>query len=96
MTSPDATLPREPVRVRLLVVPGCPFAAQVRATLRECLREDSTPAVVEDVEGPYPSPTLLVDGVDVVTGRAPDDSACCRLDLPTRTDILNALRRYRS
>jgi hypothetical protein len=96
MTLTDSTLPGGPVQVQLLRVPDCPLAARVRTLLRECLDEASTPALVEDLEGPYPSPTLLVDGVDVVTGTAPSHEVCCRLDLPTRTQILNALQRSRS
>ena len=45
----------------------------------------------EEIEGPYPSPTLLIDGIDV-TGRDPGTEPCCRLDLPTEEDILMALR----
>lgn len=89
----DVAHPDEPVRVQLLRVPDCPLVEQVRATLRECLRTTSIPVLVEELEGSYPSPTLLVDGVDVVTGTAPSHEACCRLDLPTRTQILDALRR---
>jgi hypothetical protein len=94
MTSSDATLRERSVRVQLLQVPDCPLALRVGAMLRECLRESRTPAQIEELEGPYPSPTVLVDGVDVVTGAAgPAGEVCCRLDLPTRTQILNALRR---
>lgn len=83
--------PDGPVRVQLLCVPDCPLAEQVRATLQECLRQTAIPVLVEELEGPYPSPTLLVHGVDVVTGTVPSREACCRLDLPTRTQILDAL-----
>jgi hypothetical protein len=94
MTPSDATLRERPVRVQLLQVPGCPLALRVRAMLCECLRESRAPTQIEELEGPYPSPTVLVDGVDVVTGAAgPTGEVCCRLDLPTRTQIRNALRR---
>jgi hypothetical protein len=45
---------------------------------------------VEDLEGPYPSPTLLIDGTDV-TGKSSRDGPACRLDLPTEEQILAAL-----
>lgn len=80
----------------MLRVPDCPLAARVRATLQECLQETPTPVLVEELEGAYPSPTLLVDGVDVVTGQTPSGEVCCRLDLPSQTQILGALRRSRS
>lgn len=84
------------VRVELLRVPDCPLAARVHALLHRCLDEAGIPAVVQDLEGRYPSPTLLIDGVDVVTGKAPSPGACCRLDLPTRRQVLDALHRSRS
>ncbi|MDA8069181.1 hypothetical protein [Conexibacter sp. DBS9H8] len=45
---------------------------------------------IEEVEGPYPSPTLLVGGIDV-TGRTPAAGPSCRLDLPTEEQIVAAL-----
>lgn len=81
------------VRVQLLHVPDCPLIDRVRTVLRECLRQTSRPAVVEEFEGAYPSPTLLIDGIDAATGRPPAAMAgpCCRLDLPTRSQIRAAL-----
>ena len=87
--------PARPVEIRLLHLPGCPLAGQVRATLDECLADAGVPVRVEDVEGAFPSPTLLVGGADVVTGNAPAGEPCCRLDLPTRAQILAAIRRAR-
>lgn len=46
--------------------------------------------VVERV-GAYPSPTVLVDGVDVMTPGAPLIANACRLDLPIRERVLAAL-----
>ncbi|MGH8997118.1 MAG: hypothetical protein ACRDYB_14000 [Acidimicrobiales bacterium] len=46
---------------------------------------------MKDLEGPYPSPTLLVDGVDA-TGRPTTAGPSCRLDLPTEEEILTSLR----
>jgi hypothetical protein len=47
-------------------------------------------ATVEEPEGAFPSPTVLVEGVDV-TGRSVTDRSACRLDLPTEAGILAAL-----
>jgi hypothetical protein len=93
MTSTDTASSGKGIRVQLLHVPDCPLAPRVRTMLRECLDEARMAAVVEDMEGEYPSPTVLVNGVDVVTGRPASGDARCRLDLPTRDQILGALRR---
>jgi hypothetical protein len=47
---------------------------------------------VEELEGPYPSPTLLINGADV-TGRPIAAGPSCRLDSPTDDEILGALTR---
>lgn len=77
--------------IELWHVAGCPLVEQVRADLRECLRRLGGGAIVTEREGPYPSPTVLINGVDVVTGAAPRGETCCRLDLPTRDQIRTAL-----
>lgn len=78
------------VRVQLLHVADCPNLAEVRDRLRASLARAGVAATVEETEGPFPSPTLLVDGVDV-TGRHAEVSSACRLDLPTERDIITAL-----
>lgn len=80
------------VQIQLLHVPDCPLVDQVRATLRSSLAKTSVEATIEEIEGPYPSPTLLIDGIDV-TGRTPEAEASCRLDLPTEEQVLAALSR---
>jgi hypothetical protein len=64
----------------------------VLATVEECLREARIDAVVHQREGAFASPTLLVDGADVVTGAPVRTPGSCRLDLPNRGQILAALR----
>ena len=94
LTGRSATRPADQsVEVRLLHVPDCPLADLVRATLRGCLADAGVAVRVQEIEGAFPSPTLLVGGMDVVTGAAPAAEPCCRLDLPTRAQILNAIRR---
>lgn len=82
------------VHVRLEHVPECPLVDRVRAGLRQALDATGVIAAIEDVEGAYASPTLLIDGVDVVTGRpASGGEVQCRLDLPTYEQITTALTR---
>jgi hypothetical protein len=81
---------RSTVAVQLLHVPDCPLVDGVRASLRSCLAKASVEASIEEIEGSYPSPTLLIEGIDV-TGHRPAPGASCRLDLPTEEQILAAL-----
>jgi hypothetical protein len=82
------------VDVELLVGPQCPHAAAARSLLTACLCRLSLDIQVPERVGAYPSPTILVDGVDVMTARpgAPARQAC-RLDVPTAPAVLAALRR---
>ncbi len=84
--------PTNAVRVELLHTPGCPHADAARALLSDCLVELGIAAPIEEREGDYPSPTILVNGVDVM-GRRELEGAMCRLDLPTRDRIVAALTR---
>jgi hypothetical protein len=79
------------VRIELLHVPDCPHVDAARALLRECLAELRLDVTPQDKEGEYPSPTILVNGVDVM-GAPASQSATCRLDVPTRHRLLLALR----
>ena len=73
-------------------MPDCPNLAPVRGALYAVLAELGLPAelVVERV-GDFPSPSVLVDGVDVM-GSGGAGMAACRLDLPTATRIRATLR----
>ena len=77
--------------IELWHVPDCPLIDQVRTTLQECLLATDIDVPVRERQGAYPSPTLVINGVDVVTGTTPADGMCCRLDLPTHTQIQTAL-----
>jgi hypothetical protein len=79
--------------VELLVTPGCPHASAARTVVTDCLNRLGLSVPVRERVGDYPSPTVLVDGVDVMTGTpgvAPVPA--CRLDLPTAPRVLAALR----
>ncbi|WP_211260485.1 alkylmercury lyase [Amycolatopsis jejuensis] len=84
------------LRVELLTVPDCPNAAPARLLLRDCLAEAGLDAQVIERIGDYPSPTILVDGVDVMTPESRAEGARCRLDVPTRARVLAALASRRS
>jgi hypothetical protein len=80
------------VTVELLHVPGCPHAEEARRLLMSCLRELGLENLrVEDREGDFPSPSIIVNGTDVM-GATAAGTASCRLDLPTRERLLIALR----
>lgn len=87
----DPSHARPTIAVQLLHVPDCPLVDAVRDTLRRSLDKTGVRITLEDIEGPYASPTLLIDGLDA-TGREPAQGPCCRLDLPTEDDIVAALR----
>lgn len=77
--------------VELRSVPDCPNLAEVRTLLSASLAELGLPPVVIEQVGEFPSPSVLIDGVDVM-GNA-DGPAACRLDLPTADQLKAALRR---
>jgi hypothetical protein len=78
--------------VELLLAPECPNAAAARALLTACLHRLGLDVRVRERVGDYPSPTILVDGVDVMRAQrgAPSIQAC-RLDVPTAARVLAAL-----
>ena len=83
---------RRVVRVELLTHEGCPRAERARSLLHECLAEVGLTTPVIERVGAYPSPTVLVDGCDVMGAPQPAvRGAVCRLDPPTRAWVLRAL-----
>ena len=79
-------------RIELLYFDGCPRAAGARALLRACIDHLGLALQVEEREGDFPSPTLLIDGRDLM-GQPPQAGRCCRLDVPTESRLMEALRR---
>lgn len=79
------------MRVELLPVPDCPNAPAARDLVRACLVQLGLRVELAERVGPYPSPTVLVDGQDVMGGTTLPRGAC-RLDLPTAERILAAMR----
>jgi len=81
------------MRIELLTSPGCANAGAARKMVEDCLATLGIDMPIIDSVGRYPSPTVLVDGVDVMRPEAgaPIGDAC-RLDLPTPQRIFDALR----
>jgi hypothetical protein len=80
------------IHIQLLHVPDCPLVEELRGRLDRCLSRRGLNVIVEELEGPYTSPTLLINGTDV-TGRPVAVGPSCRLDSPTEDEILGALTR---
>lgn len=84
---------REPLGglgVCILHVPDCPLLGRVRADVERALDIVGAGIVLQEIAGPYPSPTVLVEGVEV-TGRPLSGGPSCRLDLPTTDEIVAAI-----
>ena len=78
--------------IELLSVHDCPRVAPVRRRLCRVLRQLGVTAQVVEHVGSFPSPTVLVDGRDVVTGRRLQGGGpSCRLDLPTAGQLRSAI-----
>ncbi|WP_428994936.1 alkylmercury lyase [Mycolicibacterium chubuense] len=83
------------MRIELLAAPGCPHAAAARQVITDCLTRLGLDLPIIDRVGRYSSPTVLINGVDVMrSGAAPPVGDACRLDLPTPQRVLDALRAH--
>jgi hypothetical protein len=83
------------MRVELLHYEGCPFAPAAHRLVRECLIAVGIPDPVLVRVGDYPSPTVLVNGTDVMDAAAELSKArVCRIDVPTRERVLAAISRF--
>lgn len=82
--------------IELLTAPGCPNAEPATAMLVDCLAHLGLDVPVIHHVGSYPSPTVLIDGTDLMRGESvPPTGDACRLDLPDRKQLLNALQAAR-
>ena len=79
------------IRLELLHLSDCPHTDSARQLLYACLGELGVEADIEELEGAFPSPTIRVNGEDVM-GPPPSAVPACRLDVPTRERVLAALR----
>lgn len=79
------------MRIQLLHVGGCANLENARELLHSTLAELGLDERIEEKAGAYPSPTILIDGSDVM-GRPEAIGTSCRLDLPTRERVVAALQ----
>jgi hypothetical protein len=80
------------MRVELLHHAGCPRAAAAHQLVRQCLSALGLPDPVLVQVGDYPSPTVLINGTDVMRPEAElSEASACRIDVPTRERVLAAL-----
>jgi hypothetical protein len=81
------------MRVELLHHAGCRSAPAAHQLVRECLIALGLPDPVFARVGDYPSPTVLVNGTDVMRPAAElSEASACRIDVPTRERVLAVLR----
>ena len=81
------------MRVELLHYEGCPLAPAAHRLVRQCLITLGIPDPVLVRVGDWPSPTVLVNGTDVMRPAAELSTArVCRIDVPTRERVLAAVR----
>jgi hypothetical protein len=78
-------------RIQILQVADCPLVERLIDEVEGCLADAGADEPVEVLVGDYPSPTLLIDGVDVATGQPVSGEPRCRLDLPSRAQINAAI-----
>jgi hypothetical protein len=80
------------MRIEVLHIPGCPNVDAARQLLLDCLQEVGLPrTTVVARTGPFQSPSIVVNGADVM-GAPEVMASSCRLDVPTRDRVLAALR----
>ena len=89
------------MRVELVYFTGCPNVPATRELLRRCLGQlgvrdeiieiNTDTATVPDTYRRLGSPTVLIDGADVL-GNHIASAESCRLHLPTEAELLSALR----
>jgi hypothetical protein len=84
-----------PLVVQILHVPDCPLLPSARRAVDRAAASIGAQVHIAEVEGAFPSPSVVVDGEDV-TGTSITGGAQCRLDLPTEQQIRVALQRAMS
>jgi hypothetical protein len=79
------------VTVEVLYHDDCPHARAAIELVHRCVDRLGLEVTIGEFEGDHPSPTVLVNGQDVM-GDPSRSGRVCRLDLPTEERILEALR----
>ena len=78
------------VRIQILHIANCARLDSARAIVALAVADLGDTVVVEEIEGAFPSPTVLIDGVDA-TGHSAGEGVACRLDLPTAAQVRAAV-----
>ena len=82
-----------PPTIQIAHVPDCPLVDKLLWLVEECLAEWGARWPIELIVTECASPTLLIDGVDGITGRPVElGTPSCRVVLPLRAQILSALQ----
>lgn len=81
--------------IRILQVPDCPLVDQLQAMVEAACDELGIHPDISHKVGDHPSPSLLIGGLDLMTGQPTEGAARCRLDVPSRAAIVSALRHAR-
>ena len=76
--------------VSIFHVPVCPHVDILRSYVEVALEQAGAPAVIELVEGPYASPTVLIDGL-AIDGYPLTTTPACRIVLPSQDEVLAAI-----
>jgi len=85
------------MRVELFHFEGCPLAPAAHRLVRQCLIALGLPDPVLVRAGDWASPTVLVNGTDVMRPAVElSKASMCRIDVPTRERVLAALRAARA
>jgi hypothetical protein len=80
--------------ISVLYHAGCPHARPAIKLVHRCITRLGIAIAVLEHEGDHPSPTVLVNGFDVM-GMPLPPGRYCRLDVPTEERVLDALRHAR-
>lgn len=81
--------------IEFLYFEGCARAPATRRLLDRCLEKLGITVAVDFRMWDGPSPTIRINGVDVMAA-APSNVRACRLDIPTEESLMGALARARS
>lgn len=92
------------LHVELVYFTGCPHAEPMRERLHRCLERCGVEYFVTDVRTDepttdpryrfLPSPSVLVNGVDVL-GSVLTEECACRMRLPTEAELLHSIQKLR-
>jgi len=92
VSAPGTFQPAPPGKLVISIfrVHDCPSAGRVRAEVEAALDHLSATAVIEEIEGAFLSPTVLIDGAEIDGYPLRSDPAC-RTVLPAAAEIEGAI-----